>query len=97
MIENRKSRFIDASCNEPVKCMSSLFDPAKFPSTLDDPALSDYGVPELKTLAAHYSELEGFSSLNVQQELPQFKCLVVKSLKKNAKSMSDLCQSVFQI
>ena len=56
-----KSRFIDASCNEPMKCMSSLFDPAKFPSTVDDPAFSDYGVPELKTLVAHYSELQGFS------------------------------------
>ena len=93
---NMRTRFLDARNSEIFKGFSVIFNPTLYSKSVNSEH-SDYlrcGMESIKISADHFKTLPGFDSVKAQQEFPQFKCMIIKSVRPNATSMAELCKII---
>ena len=93
---NMRTRFLDAGNQEIFKGFSVIFNPTLYPKSVnsEDSDYLRYGMESIKILSDHFKTLPGFDSVKAQQEFPQFKCMIIKSVCPNARSMAELCKII---
>ena len=93
---NMRTRFLDAGNQEIFKGFSVIFNPTLYPKSVnsEDSDYLRYGMESIKILSDHFKTLPGFDSVKAQQEFPQFKCMIIKSVCPNATSMAELCKII---